>query len=416
MRMTKSKVVSLIKVIAFLLVLVLCTGYVSQLLKDKNNYLKYSLFYTEKEPFDVLFFGSSRMLNAVYPMELWDEYGITSYNMAQHSENLRVTYWQMKNAFEHNKPQVAVVDVSLFTGGEIMDDDQEAKSYLHKSLDHVPLGKLKYDALKDLTVDVDMLEYLFPLVIYHNRWNELERNDVYMVPSGQKGAEMRVNVEPMERMAWSSEEIAKKFDTEGIKLDAIVSLCEEYEVDLVLTCMPTIWTSGNPGVCSDMNYIKAYAEERGLHFLNFAKEDHMINYAVDFYDLSHLNPSGARKVTDSLGAFLAAHWEMSLKSESTVNAWEKSLYDYRAIKRSKLVEEKNAGDLIDYLMLLNDNDYSFEIKIKDAGLLETMGLYPVLGELDMDVEDMIPGLEEGAVQITVYDSVSNEMIDTAVFE
>ena len=97
-------------VLLFLVLLAVCTLYVMRTLKDKGNYLKYMDFYEEEESFDVLFFGSSRMLDGVYPMELWEEYGLTSYNMAQHSEGMRTSYWQMKNAFAHNTPKVVVVD------------------------------------------------------------------------------------------------------------------------------------------------------------------------------------------------------------------------------------------------------------------------------------------------------------------
>ena len=45
-------------------------------------------FYQQEQDFDVLFLGTSHVLNAVYPMELWRDYGIVSYNMANHSENI----------------------------------------------------------------------------------------------------------------------------------------------------------------------------------------------------------------------------------------------------------------------------------------------------------------------------------------
>lgn len=102
-------------------------------MQDKNNAEKYMEFYKEKEDFDVLFFGSSRMLDGVYPIELWDTYQITSFNMAQHAESLPVTYWQIKNVLNYTTPKVIVVDVSVFWGGQVQKEDEQRLSYLHKS-------------------------------------------------------------------------------------------------------------------------------------------------------------------------------------------------------------------------------------------------------------------------------------------
>lgn len=406
------------RVIAFILLLAFITMQVSEVLKDKNNYLKYSAFYTEKEPFDVLFFGSSRMLNAVYPMELWENYGITSYNMAQHSEILKLSYWQMKNAFQYNKPKVAVVEVSLFAGGYITDEDGEAKSYLHKSIDHMKFTPLKYELLKDITKGVDFSEYLFPLTIYHNRWNELEGNDIYRDISSSKGAERRRGVTPMERMEWSNQEKSENFDPKLVNLDAMVELCKKNDVQLILTCMPTVWVSGNPGVCSVMNYLEEYASEQGIFFLNFAKEENYINYATDFYDSSHLNPSGASKITEHLGSYLIQNFDLPAeKEESTVKAWNKRLAGYNNDKKTELQIAKNAGDLHVYLMLLNDEHFTFRIKLSDREYVKNQVIEQLLSELGVTEQDIIIGeVENGNAEITVYDRDSGEETDKAVFQ
>ena len=73
---------SVISLILFAVLLVCSTSAVSDLLRDRVNTSKYDRFYSEKEDFDVLFFGSSRVLDGVAPMQLWKDYGIRSYNMA----------------------------------------------------------------------------------------------------------------------------------------------------------------------------------------------------------------------------------------------------------------------------------------------------------------------------------------------
>lgn len=396
----KKTIKRVVAVVAFLALLVLCTCYIMRTVKDKNNYYKYVSFYEEEESFDVLFFGSSRILDAVYPMELWNEYGITSYNMAQHSEGIKTSYWQMKNAFAHNAPKVAVVDLSLLNLDVITDENEDMKSYLHKSLDHMPFSKIKYEALVDLTEGVDLWEYLFPYAMYHNRWNQLEKVDFYLEWPCRKGAESRVDVYAMEKVEWCTEDVAKEVDTESLYIDKIIRLCEEYDVQPVFTLMPTVLVSADYDSCTRMNALACYFEEKGIPFVNFAKEDGMINYEVDFHDISHLNPSGGKKLTKALGEILVEEFEFPQKSEKTIAAWNEA--DYMGAKLGELISEQNSGDLLHYLLLLNDDDYTFEIKIPEAGYLEGLGVEAMLEELGVTEEDCIIDAAIEGVEITVY--------------
>lgn len=45
-------------------------------------YSKNRDFIEHSDSYDVLFFGNSHMANGVFPMELWNDYGIVSYNLA----------------------------------------------------------------------------------------------------------------------------------------------------------------------------------------------------------------------------------------------------------------------------------------------------------------------------------------------
>ena len=60
-----------------LLVLILVR--ISGLVERKSAYQKNGDFMEQSEDLDVLFLGTSHVINGVFPMELWKEYGITSY-------------------------------------------------------------------------------------------------------------------------------------------------------------------------------------------------------------------------------------------------------------------------------------------------------------------------------------------------
>lgn len=431
------KIRLLLKIVAFCLCFGIVLCYTSVLLKDKNNYLKYARFYKEKETFDVLFFGSSRILDAAYPMELWEDYHIMSYNMAQHGEHLRTSYWQMENAFRVNKPKVAVVDLSLNSDAAIGADDEESLSYLHKSVDHIPLSYFKYRALKDITdQDVDISEYLFPLVIYHNRWDRLEENDFYRRDSANLGAEKRIGVERFEESSWSNDALPEN-PGEGTKyFRKIIALCEKENVSLVFTVMPSLYITCNPDVCAGVNYMEEYARERGIPFLNFAKRSGIINYGTDFYDISHVNPSGAMKITDYIGKELSGRYGISDKKPETIREWDDMLSAYQSNKIAMLNNEKAANNVINYLMLLNDDRFEYAIELFSPDYVETAGLETILAELGASftekeagrklyyskgLERLFPeeadpaNAEDASLAVWVYDADDENLLDTAYF-
>ena len=61
----------IIKLIAFLLILLICFKIVYNVTKRKNEYERTSDFFEQKDNFDVLFLGSSHTLLGVFPMDLW---------------------------------------------------------------------------------------------------------------------------------------------------------------------------------------------------------------------------------------------------------------------------------------------------------------------------------------------------------
>ena len=70
----------------------------------------------KKDSIDVIFAGTSHMTYSVSPMELYEEYGFTSYNLASARQPLAVARYALQIALKTQDPKVFVLDVSsLFT-------------------------------------------------------------------------------------------------------------------------------------------------------------------------------------------------------------------------------------------------------------------------------------------------------------
>ena len=78
-----------IKTMLFFVVLFVFYVLVVPVFRDKSIE-RVSKEYSEfsKETFDVIFTGSSVMMNAIYPLQLYEDYGISSFNLGCRSQRL----------------------------------------------------------------------------------------------------------------------------------------------------------------------------------------------------------------------------------------------------------------------------------------------------------------------------------------
>jgi hypothetical protein len=403
----------IIATLAFLLCLAVVMGTTSKVFERKYSYSKYYDFYNQNEDFDVLFFGTSHVINAIYPMELWRDYGIVSYNMSNHSENICTNYWQLLNALEYTNPKVVVVDLYAVDG-----DSKVNEKYLHNVMDAMPLSFTKIRMAMDLLEKDKWAEYLFDFSFYHSRWEELESDDFKPGSSLTKGAELysevTINTPP---------ELIPKEQYDGTDrtnkryLQKIIDLCKEKDIDIILTYIPYSMPEGEMEVA---NWGYVCAENNDIPYLNFVYEDLDINYATDCMDESHhLNTSGAKKVTDYLGKYLIDNYNIEDKRESEEYGFWND--DYEEYKNMKLEWLKGQEEEWSYLAVLNDRDYNVKIYAHEYAsiyyideLMELINNINVFGSVTIESEPQ--KYSDYNYVVEVYDSKNDELLDTRIME
>lgn len=395
--------------VCFCVLLAAVLGATQRLFERKYSYTKYYDFYHQEQDFDVLFLGTSHVLNAVYPMELWRDYGIVSYNMANHSENICTNYWQLQNALQYTKPKVVVIDLYAVDG-----DGKVNEQYLHNFLDEVPFSPLKIEMVRDLLEPDKRIEYLFNLSLYHSRWEEIGREDLKPSRGVEKGAELRdevtVNVPPVlipKEEYDPTERLNKQY------LQKIIDLCKEQDIDIILMYVPYTMPEGDQMVA---NWGYVAAQKNGIPYLNFVYEDLKINYATDCADEGHhLNASGARKLTDYLGKYISTHYSVAdHREDPAYDFWYQDYDEYREMKRDWLKGQKNVWS---YLLLLNDRDYLTKIYAsdsnyiyKDSEMKELVGNISVFGRVEY-LESLDKGRDD-YVTVEIYTNDGEELLDT----
>ncbi len=401
-------------VICFSLLVILVVGATQKLFERKYSYAKYYDFYQQEEDFDVLFLGTSHVLNAVYPMELWRDYGIVSYNMANHSENICTNYWQLRNALAYTTPKVVVIDLYAVDG-----DSKVNEQYLHNFTDAMPFSTLKIEMVRDLLVPEKRMEYLFNLSLYHSRWEELGREDIHPKTGLEKGAELReevtVNVPPTlipQEEYDPTDRLNKQY------LQKIIDLCKAQQIEVILMYVPYTMPEGDQQVA---NWGYAAAEKNGIPYLNFVYEDLEINYATDCADEAHhLNASGAKKVTNYLGNYIRTHYDVAdQRKQPAYASWHEDYEEYRQMKQEWLDSQQNAWS---YLMLLNDRDYLTKLYATETSflfqdqqmkeLIGNIGVYGSVVRMAPAEVDALGIVDDNTVQVRVYTADGGALVST----
>lgn len=393
-------------------------AYSSGVAQNKISDFKYMPFFEQEEDFDILFIGTSHVINGIFPMELWHDYGMVSYNFGGDGNRIATSYWVMENAFDYTTPKLVVID--CYGLSETRKIHPEF-AHLHPCFDAFPLSKTKVRAVFDLldgkasveettengTRTRSGMELIWDYSIYHSRWNEVGREDYIADYTKEKGAVSRIKVgDPVIEVREHTERKLEE-DTVSVEyLEKMIADCQEREIEVLLTYLPMKTTETEQ---LEANRVYDIAGQYGVNYINFLDLD-IVRGETDYYNGDHLNPSGARKITDYIGQYIADNYSIpDHREDKTYENWYADYEDYAAYKLDNL---KNCDSLDNYLMLLADKNYVSVIEMKNPdiwnsapydSLLENAGAECKKAEQDMDIA------------ITVMDKETEQVIDQCSF-
>ncbi len=274
------------------------------MLQDSNELV--GPFLEKEQSFDVLMFGSSHTMCSIYPAQLWEDYGIRAYNLGGHGQSMAASYWTMRMAVAEHKPKIAVLDVY-----KTFDMDTKTNIYYaHTSFDAYPLSLSKWMAVREIYPgDLEsQAELLFPLRLYHSRWDEWDSGMSYAAigrtgePSPQLGADAQFTLTAYPEMELDPRENRTPPETVGAAYAmAFVHECLENDILPVLINLPYQATTEYQ---REVNSLLAEAKRAGAKTINFQYLG-LLDRDTDWADKTdHVNLSGGRKLTAYLGQYL----------------------------------------------------------------------------------------------------------------
>lgn len=336
----------------------------------------HGLYDMDKDSIDVLFVGSSACKAAYNTQELYNNYGITSYNLGSEHQSIFVSYYWIKEALKNQKPKAVVLECrTLFDAGS----DNELnmpEPYLRKALDDMKWSDNKKEAVDTICMldeSQSKLSYYFPIIRYHSRWDEISESDFlkhYL--SGIKKNDAKGSVSIKYHVGASGYEPyycsddVEKMDVPAVMqeyLDRILNLCKENEIELILTTTPTAVATAQKN-----RTIREYAYANGVKYIDFNDKNTYdeigYDYNSDNGDNSHANVWGAMKMTNYIGNELV---KGNIVIPKLDEQWEISKKAYDNILTDIGFMNLDSMDEYLYQLISNKDRYSILITFKEEG-------------------------------------------------
>lgn len=294
-------------VIGFLAVFGLITRLLSpKYMTDLEEGSMISAYYDQAGGHDVIFIGDCELYANFSPLEMYRTHGITAYVRGNSQQLIWQSYYVLEETLTYEIPKAVVFNVNSMRYGEPV-----SEAYNRLALDQMRWSKSKVQMiLASMTEEEDFWSYVFPILRYHSRFDELTGEDIeYLFKTKENtwnGYQLHQTVQPMGRLPAKRPLPDYQFaDICYEYLEKMTALCKEKGVELILVKAPSqypYWYDEYDAQIAD------FAQKHGLAYYNFVKETEKIglDFTQDTYDAGlHLNLTGAVKLSNYFADILA---------------------------------------------------------------------------------------------------------------
>ena len=276
----------------FILIGLLLALGISYILIPKYNIDKYDMFtitgnkllWEEKDTIDIIFLGDSLTYSGISPIDLWHEFGYTSFDYGYPAQKISNSYEELKIAIDTQHPKVVMMEANV-----IMRDPKKAPKHYERTKQ-----ENKY----------------MTITTFHNNWKKILFTNlhdslgyqwvdpykgllyIYKTKPGDVGDYMVNDVDgPVDLPEGNYEELVK-----------IKKLCDDNGITFILMSAPNgkSWHYGR--------YLaaKEVAEKLNVPYLEMNLDNPVkIDWNTDTKDMGeHLNYRGAKKTTTYIGNYL----------------------------------------------------------------------------------------------------------------
>ena len=388
---------------------------------SKSAYHKMGDFYKYTDDYDVWFLGSSHAVMSELPEELYKEYGIRSYNLADYGQTFALDYWLTKNVLKISKPKLVVMDVGLIGIGVNYSDGN--LSCVKRMITSLPFSVEKITAILDLFEGDMKEEMLLPFSSDHHNWEYLSKEyflleESYELGSDQnvfddRGREGYVLVTPVNIPEAIAHERVNSTETSNSEyFRKLLELCQDNNIEVLLVKCPLATDEANQEA---FNYAFAIGQEYGIPYLNGFEMGTVFDGETDMWDGSHLNSLGARKWTHALGEYISENYPtVSVKTddETMKQRWDDRYEKYLSWLDTELPLQSY---FYSFLMLCTNPRYHLDMTVtEDSPVFNDRIAMKFIDICDTNLT-VIEG-EDNTPEINIVVYSGDEEVDHAIFQ
>lgn len=312
--------------------------------------------YAEKDDtLDGVYIGASSVNRFFAAPYAFNQAGVAVYSLGIASEPFVYNRYIMEEVLKTQKPKFFLIEMRWFNRTE----DYVTETHIRNVSDSMRF--LSWNRIKGINavldyyekgendLDYEKINYYFPIVKYHNRWqaDDFYKEDILLARTTRdtKGFLMTdTNTSKQVNEALLpgyTEEIEPLTEVTQECLDDFLDYCDSIPADVVFTLSPF------PVIEDDMKHLNQAIKtvsDRGYLFINCCTEeaanDMGIDWKNDFYDEKHVNIQGAEKFTSYIVKHLQEYYDLEdHRGDPAYKSWEDS-YDayveFSAEERKKM--------------------------------------------------------------------------------
>ena len=287
----------------------------------------------EEEPVDMIYIGGSAAFCYWYPLQAWNDYGFTSYDLGSTSMQAENILYLVKHALKYQKPELFVIGVRPFA--DYSNTGYEAglrytSDALDLGIDRLKLIRTYYDRR---LMDDDISSVYIDIAKHHSRYELLSSPEAWGLMDNKgaslyKGANVISSYYYLDELPSSN--TGNRRELEPMASDTLYELldfCKEKDLNVLFVVSPYILGQEYYELYNTMDDI---VTSYGFRFLNGNDyfEEMELDILQDFSDKGHVNVFGAEKYTDFLGRYIAENYDLpDNRAEGNAN-WDEASAEF----------------------------------------------------------------------------------------
>ena len=317
----------LLRGLAFLLVLFAAVWSVQGIfgVDSTRSYENEHGFLQEKSgSLDAVYIGGSNVHAFWQPLIGWYERGIAVWNYSMDSMPMAAVKYLITEARKTQPQALFIVSLNSFkktsTEGSLVT--------IHRIVDYQPFSLNKVEMVNELTegtefTGLDKLEFYFPIIRFHSRWDSLGKWIFGAVDTDYKSSmyhnNFRNGVSDLSKAFKYTD--ARKPLTEDVEnvMNELLDYCDSENINVLFIKVPQAISTKELG---RLNTLEDMAVARGYPCLDLMenKDEVGMEMRTDYYNNNHTNIHGSLKICHYLGNYLVEHYGFTDKRG--LEGWE----------------------------------------------------------------------------------------------